>query len=103
MLSKTQQTKKAPKQKENKMSKAELKAYREFLIAKGTCQICGGYELDIPHHVGIGVKRSDYEQILLCIHCHRKTHNPRYDWYISPELEVMKEIAKQNWIDYNEK
>ena len=87
--------------KASKMKKADKKDYIKWLLNIGECQICGSSEIDIPHHVGIGVKRDDRDQVLLCVGCHRKIHNSLFTWYITPDLEEMKYIAKENWRNYN--
>ena len=81
--------------KKNRLSAKKLNEYRIWLTDIGYCQICGSPDIDIPHHVGIGVKRDDTQQILLCVGCHRKVHNVLFKWHITPDLEEMKFIAKE--------
>ena len=79
-----------------------MKQYRYWLTNTYTeCQICSRYDIDIPHHTGIGIKRDDRYQIVLCIGCHRKVHNSLFSWNITPDLEEMKFIAEENWNEFN--
>ena len=79
------------------MTPTELKHFRSWLVLKNQyCQICGSGDIDVPHHVGIGAKRDDYEQIVLCCGCHRKVHNVLFTWHITPDTEEMEFIAKEN-------
>ena len=88
--------------KKNKMKPKQNSDFIVWLMDIGSCQICGSSNIDIPHHIGIGVKRNDYKRILLCVDCHRKVHNSLYSWHIQPDLDIMKQIAKENWENFNE-
>jgi len=90
------------RQKKTKMKPKENREFILWLTDIGVCQICGSSNLDVPHHVGIGVKRDDYERVLLCVDCHRKVHNSLYTWHITPDLKTMQQIAKENWENFNE-
>ena len=84
------------------MSKRELGMYRHWLVNEfPCCQICGRNDIDVPHHVGIGIKRSDDRQIVLCLGCHRKVHNVRFSWDVVLDLDSMLEIAKKNFEIYS--
>ena len=82
------------------MAVNKLNAYRRWLIDIGSCQVCNSSDIDIPHHVGIGIKRDDYMQVLLCVGCHQKVHNSSFKWHTLPNAETMELIAKENWEQY---
>ena len=84
-----------PKRKD-RMTPKQNKEFILWLMEIGQCQICGSPDIDIPHHVGIGINRNDFDRILLCVGCHRKIHNSLFTWHITPDFDEMKFIAKQN-------
>ena len=84
------------------MSKQCLEKYRTFLLDIGYCQVCGSSDLEIPHHVGIGIKRDDRYQVQLCVGCHRKIHNTLFTWHITPDTKELNYIGKENYQNFKE-
>ena len=52
--------------------------------------------------LGIGTKRDDWHQVLLCVGCHKKIHNTLFTWHITPDTKELNYIGKENYLNFKE-
>lgn len=89
-----------------RLSKAEMHKRNEFILAKGSCQVCEEFKpLDVPHHAvyGLGVK-DDRTLVNICLDCHRLIHGFGGYSKLSKTREEIEAIGWANNEEYeNEK
>ncbi len=98
-MTKDKQCYKAPKQKANRLSKSEYKAYSLWVWEQyPICEICQSASTDDVHHLKYGSYKDDSSIYPVCRSCHEYCHQNKQE---SQELYLDK--AKQIRRDYEER
>jgi len=84
-----------------RFSKADYKAYQDYIRSIGVCQVCEvSTNLDAPHHTKQGLgNKDDRSLICICVECHAEIHTLGFSSLDKTRAEL-EEIGLKNWKEY---